>query len=489
MTAQHRTQVLVIGSGAGGSVVALELAKAGVDVLVLEEGTRHDREIDYGLPAPQAMARLYRRRGMTPILGSVPIGYVEGRCVGGSTEINSGFWHRTPPEILLRWKAQFDLQDASPDDLAPHFEWAERQLSVSPFHKPLPPASEVFRRGIDRMGWSAQEVPRVVDRCDCDSPCASGCRSGGKQSMSVAVLPEAESHGARVLTGCRVRLLVRRRGRVAGVLVSRTREDGREELVRIDAENVFVCCGPTETPSLLRRSGIKYHVGSTLSIHPMLKVGARFADPMDAVNAPLPLLQVKEFWPEISMGGSYMTPGHLALHLSENWPQLADRMADIDRIVLFYVAVRGTGKGSVSSGILGQDATHIRYELSDEDHLNLSRGMARLSTLLLEAGADEVYPCVYGLPTIKTEIESIRWLDERVPKKNLSLTTVHAFSTCPIGERIERTAADSFGRVHRHENLYLADASVLPGSPGVNPQGSVMALARRNALHFIEENS
>ena len=63
---------------------------------------------------------------------------------------------------------------------------------------------------------------------------------------------------------------------------------------------------------------------------------------------------------------------------------------------------------------------------------------------------------------------------------------MHAFSSCPIGENPNRTAADSFGKVRGYENLYLNDASMLPDSPGVNPQGSVMALARRNVLRFVD---
>src|SRR5690349_9805078 len=104
-------RVIVIGSGAGGATTALELARGGREVLVLEEGPRVG-VADYGRAPTEAMKRLYRRRGMMPILGRVPIGYVEGCCVGGSTEINSGFWHRVPDEILQRWGAQYDLADA-----------------------------------------------------------------------------------------------------------------------------------------------------------------------------------------------------------------------------------------------------------------------------------------------------------------------------------------------------------------------------------------
>jgi choline dehydrogenase-like flavoprotein len=485
MTETRQVQALVIGSGAGGAITALELASAGLDVCVLEQGSRWKLE-DYGHGSLEAMRRLYRRRGMTPILGSVPIGYVEGSCVGGSTEINSGFWHRTPREVLLRWKAQFDLQDASVGDLAPHFGLAEELLDVTTVGGPLPRSTQVFARGIDAMGWAAQQVPRAAPGCKNTNECAAGCPTGAKQGMSRSVLPRAESAGARMLTECSVQLLVREGDRIRSVLAEVRREDGSRDLVRIDAEHVFVCAGPTETPALLRRSGIKHHVGDSLRIHPMLKVAAVFPERIDAQDSVLPLLQVKEFWPEISMGGAFFTPGHLAMLLSDNWLDTQEEMSRYRNMASYYVAVRGSGRGSVRPSMLGDGAPVLRYELSEEDGTNLSKGLARLATLLLAAGATHVHPTVQGLPTIRTEVEAIRWLDERLPHSALSLTTVHAFSSCPMGERRDRCAADSFGKVHRYQNLYVNDASMLPDSPGVNPQGSVMALARRNAIRFKE---
>ena len=126
-----RTEVLVVGSGAGGAVTAHELAHAGAKVLVIEEGGRFSLE-DYGQPSPLAMPKLYRRGGMTPILGSAPIGYVEGSCLGGSTEINSGFWHRAPRETLTRWKVQMDLEGSSDAESAPHYAWARKCLASPP---------------------------------------------------------------------------------------------------------------------------------------------------------------------------------------------------------------------------------------------------------------------------------------------------------------------------------------------------------------------
>ena len=117
------------------------------------------------------------------------------------------------------------------------------------------------------------------------------------------------------MTGAKVKLLLKDRGRVTGVLAEIQGEDRTTDLVRIDAEHVFVCCGATQTPALLRRSGIRSHVGDTFQIHPMLKVAALFDEEINAQESVMPMVQVKEFWPDISMGGSFFTVGHLAMNL------------------------------------------------------------------------------------------------------------------------------------------------------------------------------
>jgi choline dehydrogenase-like flavoprotein len=481
-----RVQVLIIGSGAGGATTANVLADQGFEVVVLEEGDRHAIS-SYGAPPTTAMRRLYRNYGMMPIMGRTPIGYVEGRCLGGSTEINTGFWHRLPPEFLLRWKARFGLVDFSQEILEPHFEWAEESLHVgSRGEANWPKSTQVFQRGIQAMEWSAHEVKRAASGCVDTNSCSAGCPKGAKQGVSVALIPRAEALGVRFLTGCKAKLLLKSGKRITGVLAEIKREGGASDLVRIDADHVFVCAGPTQTPTLLRRSGIKEHVGDSFQIHPMLKVTALFDEIIDAHKSVMPLLQVKEFWPDISIGGSFFSLGHLALNLADNWRENHDAMKDYRNMATYYVAVRGTGGGTVRAKIFGDGEPQLKYELSDVDVRHLSQGLARLSTMLLAAGAKEVYPCVFGLGKISSELEAVRWLDESLPRSSLSLTTVHAFSTCPMGERADSCAADSFGKVHGVENLFINDASMLPDSPGINPQGTIMALAHRNAQHFAE---
>src|SRR5262249_5890384 len=149
------------------------------------------------------------------------------------------------------------------------------------------------------------------------------------------------------LTGYRVERLELDGTRMVGAWLRRAGDGDEEPPIHVRADHVFVCAGATETPSLLRRSGITRNVGDSLRIHPLLKVAARFRQHIDAEEASMPLLQVKEFWPDIVLGGAFFSRSHLAAILSNNWATTHDRMPDSDHMACYYIGVRGTGRGRV----------------------------------------------------------------------------------------------------------------------------------------------
>ena len=155
------TEVLVVGSGAGGAVTAATLAAAGRRVTVLEEGPWIDADAMEPFSLDEMVAK-YRHTGLAAALGTPGIVYAEGRCVGGSTEINSGFWHRTPPDVLAEWQRGYGLVDADAETLRPHFEWAESALSVGPSRRPWAANSRIMARGIRSLGWAGGEIPRAA---------------------------------------------------------------------------------------------------------------------------------------------------------------------------------------------------------------------------------------------------------------------------------------------------------------------------------------
>jgi choline dehydrogenase-like flavoprotein len=475
MTISMDLDVLVIGSGPGGALTAARLAEAGRQVTVLEEGDW----IDQGsVPqfSLQQMTAQYRNAGLTVAMGRPPIAYSEGRCAGGGSEVNSALYHRPSPELIERWARAWRIADFTPDDLEPHVKEIEAALSVSPVPGAATPASQALAAGAERLGWAAVEVPRWMRYPD-DVPAYRGER----QSMTRTYLPRARAAGAEVLTGYRVDRLVLGPGRARGAVATRRAENGSEP-VTIRFNQVVVCCGAIQTPALLQRSGIRKLVGRTLTIHPMVKAVARFPD---EVNIPddVPVHQVKEFSPYLSFGGSASRPGLMALALVPAWDSFRGVLDDWRRSVVYYAAITTEGRGRVIA-LPGLRDPVVTYSLTRADGALLGQGLSRLVHLLLAAGAEKVYPSIRSGCVVRTKADEAE-LSSRFRIADASLMTVHLCSTVPMGEDERRCATDSFGRLRGFENIWVNDASLLPDAPGVNPQGTIMAVAARNSACFL----
>lgn len=465
-----RAETVVIGSGPGGATTAHLLAEHGRDVLLLEEGP--NLPLESCLPySAEEMIQKYRAGGLNPTLGNAKVVFAEGRCVGGGSEINSGLYHRTPPELLDRWRREFLVRETSPDDMLPHFQYCEDALQVGTSPVPAPLASRKLQEGADHLGWRAFEVPRWFKF---DGSAATGTR----QSMTKTFVPRALRAGAQLRAGTRASRL-RRDG--SGWLIEALEGD---RAVRIRADAVFVCGGAVQTPLLLRRSGITANIGNTLALHPTVKVVALFDEEVNHAELGVPVHQVKEFAPRMTFGCSISAPPHLALALLDydGYERLIQRQWR--NMAIYYAMITGSNTGRIRS-MFGLPDPLIRYELSQEDLRDLATAMRRLSTLLLRAGAKVLYPALADGRPIRNE-NDLSSIPESLPPSRTNMMTIHLFSSCPMGEDAKRCAANSVGQVHGVSNLYINDASLIPTAPGVNPQGTVMALARRNTLHFLE---
>jgi choline dehydrogenase-like flavoprotein len=476
----ERAEILVVGSGAGGAVVAATLAEAGREVLVIEEGPEVDTS-GMATHTPDAMRTLYRQGGLTPILGKPSMAFVEGCCVGGSTEINSAFWHRLPEAVCTSWAETFDIHGLDSAGLARLFEELEQEMKVGVSAAgALCASSRLMKAGAEALSWKVAEVPRAQH----EHPDQSAYAPGAKRSMSRSYLPRARAAGARVLADCRAGKIVRKGDRVTDVLAVRT-VDGGTEPVRLEAGTVFVCGGAMQSAVLLRSSGFTRNVGDQLHVHPMIKAAAEFDEVVDAHLAPLPVFQVKEFGPDVTLGGSVFTPGFLALTLSDNWLQNEAAMERWRHMATYYATSRGQGCGSIRA-VPGSRQAFLRYQFAPRDEELLNTGLARLCELLFAAGARRVFPGIRTRASFAGPDDCRTFMRTPVRLRDMSLSVLHVFGSCPMGEKMNRCGADSYGRVHGTRNLYVADASLLPGPTGVNPQGTVMAVALRNARHFLD---
>jgi choline dehydrogenase-like flavoprotein len=419
------------------------------------------------------MVSKYRHHGSSAALGNPPIAYAEGRCVGGSTEINSGLWHRLPPALAEEWRQRYEIEDFTTPVLDRFAERIEAGQSVSKVPAAPPTSSALLERGATKLGWRSVEFPRVF-RYDAEG-------RGTKQTMARTLVPKAVGAGATVLADCRVLSLQKRGPRVTGARCRATRPDGTVEELLVQADHVFVCGGAIQSPALLQRSGIRRGIGGGLKLHPTIKIAARFPHPVD--HDDVPMHRITEFAPNLTIGGSASRRSHVALALADSGAPDATALADWEHVSVYYAAIRSEGSGRVVA-LPGVASPLVLYRLTDADVSRLARGLVHLGEALLAAGATELVPSVIGAPTVRRVEDLAPWWDA-VTRTRANLMTVHLTSSIRMGEAREHTGADSFGRVWGYENLRVNDASLLPDAPGVNPQAAIMTIAARNAEQFL----
>jgi choline dehydrogenase-like flavoprotein len=472
--------VVVVGTGAGGAVVAAELAAAGADVVLLEEGP-YRRGAEFTARPLEQIRMLYRGLGMTGAIGNCFLPIPLGRCVGGTTTINSGTCFRALEPALRRWETEFGLAGLAAA-LAPGYERVEKALQVAPVPEGLlGRCDERVRSACERLGWRGSVIPRNAAGCRGTGVCALGCPRDAKQATHVSYVPRALERGARLVTGARVeRILVDRPENVAwGVLASLVDDAGRPtgRRLRVLAGRVVLAAGALATPGLLLRSGVRArHLGRHLHVHPAVRVLARFDERIAAWEGVPQAWHVHEFEAEgIFLQGQFVPPALHAPNLPGFGSEHKQRMARYAEMGSFGALVSDRSEGRV----LGNGT--VLYWMRRGDVGRMRRAVGLTARLLFAAGAREVYPGVRTHPVLRSPPEAESLLEARVRASDLEMMAFHPMGTARMAADPARGAVGPDGAVFGCRNLHVADASLLPSSCGVNPQLTIMALATRVA--------
>jgi choline dehydrogenase-like flavoprotein len=466
--------VCVIGAGAGGAVVAAELAEGGLDVVVLEQGPRHDADGFTARP-PEMLARLYRDGSQTSTLGNPPILLPLGRGIGGTTLVNSGTCFRTPPKVLARWRSEHGLEQLTEEALDPCFARVEQALSIAEVTPELAGRNAaIARRGAEALGWSHGYLRRNAKGCVGSGVCAFGCPTSAKQHVGITYVPRAQAAGARVLTGADVRRIVVERGVARGVEARLRGPDGPARL-DVRAPLVVVAAGTIHTPLLLARSHLgrrSGELGANLALHPATGAYALMDEVVDMARGVPQSFYVDEFAGEgVMFEGVAGPPSYVALSLPLSGRRHAEAMARYRHLAMFGLMVSDSSRGSVRS-LAGRPL--IRYDLDDADLGRFRAGLARMEELFRAAGAREVYlPLPRGVRP------------EQARRRDLKLMAFHPLGTARADARPEHGVVDADLALHGVEGVHVADGSVVPTALGVNPQLTIMALATRLACSLL----
>jgi len=482
----EEVDVVIVGSGPGGAVVAKELAEGGHRVALLEEGppfTPAAFEIDGGL----SMARTMREGGLRTTSGTI-LPTMQAIALGGGSLVNSAICVRAPDFVLDRWCSEFELSQTTRADLDPHYDAVGKFLGIAPTpENVLGRRNLLFREGCDALGYESEPISRNVRGCRGSGECFTGCRSRAKQSMDISYVPAALRAGATVMTSVRVETVLTEGRRVTGVTgrVVTPFSGKAHHHFRVNARAVVLAAGCMATPLILMKSGdlanASRQVGENLQFHPGLAVMGVFPDKVHPQFGATQGFQSRHFLRDgYKLETLWAPPAILAVRMPGSGLGLKERLADVPYSAIWdAIASCNRSLGQVRPRRRSSDPK-LRWTLHPEDLEPLKKALWTLAEIFFAAGARSIVPGVHGVPPelrSLEEAEVLRTTDIRA--SDLVLGGNHAFCTTRMHGDPRRGVVDELGRCHDLDNLFITDTGIFPQCPSVNPMWTAMALAHR----------
>ncbi|XP_010054021.2 long-chain-alcohol oxidase FAO4A [Eucalyptus grandis] len=501
---------VVIGSGAGGGVVAGVLAKAGYKVLVLEKGSYCARSNLSLLEGP-TMDQMYLSGGVVATEDMSTL-VLAGSTVGGGSTINWSASLRTPQHVMNEWSNKYDLELFDSKLYREALDVVCKRMGVQSAISEEGFNNAVLRKGCQELGYPVSNIPRNSPADHYCGWCCLGCKDGKKKGTAETWLVDlVESGNGAILPGCEAIEVLHsrqsRRGRDTATGVTFEFEhNGVKEVCIIESKVTIVACGALSTPALLKRSGLKNpNIGKNLHLHPVTMAWGYFPD-----------TEMADLWPEKekkSYEGGIMTAmstvvGNFnksgygaviqtpALHpgmFSALMPwtsglDMKERMTKFSRTAHLFTLARDKGSGTITS------STSISYKMDDADEQNLQKGLEKVLRILAAAGAEEIGSHHGEGKTLKVKQVSYHEFEQFVKEesarsiKGLStpICSAHQMGSCRMGPDPRSSAVNPMGETWEVEGLYVADTSVFPTALGVNPMVTVQAIAYCTAQSVLE---
>jgi choline dehydrogenase-like flavoprotein len=483
--------VCIIGSGCGGAALAARLAERGRSVVMLEQGGYYTRA-DFDQRETNMLAKVDGGRGLdTSTDLSVSLTY--GNNVGGASVHYWADSYRTPPDRLRLWEETYGLQGHTEAILQPHFEQIEKDLHVHLADDTyVNRMNQLVREGAEKLGWHVARVPQARKNCVRSGYCMLGCAYDAKQSQLVTYLPRMVAAGGRLYADCRAERLVFAGPQVktleASVLDRATGQPSGPK-VRVTARVFVVAAGGFATPEFLLRQGLKERLpalGEHFFCNPSAMVHALYDEPIIQWRNIPAAWGVEEFRLARYEGSRYVEGGYLLManqfhpgmlsavlpgfgashrELMTKLPHLGGAISWIDDVE--------DGRLSLENG-----RRRVHVPITGGNGLRLRDALRKQAKLLLTTGAREVM-----LGDVRdTRIQRMADIDKAVdsvdlrPARNV-FAAPHPGGGARMGADPKTSVVGFDHRVHGTDNLYVADPSVFPTAPSVDPSLSIMAFS------------
>lgn len=496
--------VVVVGSGAGGGVIAARLAQAGQRVVILEAGGYFDEE-DFDQIELHAYRNSFWRGGPTPT-ADMNITLQAGAGLGGGTTINWTNCLRTRPWVRKEWANEYGLEGVDGAEFDRHLDAVSERISVNDNCSDFNGPNQRLQEAAAKLGWAFRRLARNADPATYSPDTAGylgfGDPTGSKQGTMKTYLQDAFDAGAEILVRTRAeQILLGDSGRAAGVsarYVDPT--NGASAAVTVRAPRVVVAAGALETPALLLRSGVGGPaVGKNLRLHPVVAAISSFPEDQQAWWGPCMTGNVEEFeYPDdLGYGFLIQAPQFTTASAAAFIPftggiEHKTVMSGLAKISWAISILRDHGSGEVTIDESGLPV--VTYSVTDPiDLANLSTAVDAMVRAHEATGAEQVFVLAEGLPTWRRG-EDVDGFIAKVQGISFGaggyrMFSAHQMGTCRMGVDPNTSVANPDGELHDTPGVWIGDGSAFPTASGTNPMLSIMALASRTSDAILAERA
>ena len=496
--------VAIIGSGAGAGITAELLTKAGLKVVIIEEGQLKSSS-DFKQREPEAYASLYQEAAgrQTKDKG---ITILQGRSVGGTTTVNWTSSFRTPPTTLKYWQEKFGLTDYTAEALAPYFQQAEARLNIAPWQTSPNENNELLRRGAAKLGIKAEVIPRNVKGCYNLGSCGMGCPVNAKQSMLVTTIPFALDGGATLLVETRAEKFEISSGRVQSLSCIAVKPNAAPAnsngvATKIIAKHYVLAGGSINSPALMLRSKAPdphKQLGTRTFLHPVAITTAIMANTVAGWDGAPQSIYSDHYLNTQPIDGVMgfkleVAPLH-PVFFGANLPGFGEKQAELFRQYPNANVMLGLMRDGFHEQAVGgkvelrsSGAPLLDYPLTDYVLEGARRSMLATAEIQFEAGANTVYP------GHEMGEGTNNWADTKaainaLPMKPLltKIGSAHVMGGCGMAADDKRGVTRPDGVHWQLENLSIHDGSLFPTSIGANPQLSIYGTVNRLAQELAK---
>ena len=496
--------VAIVGSGAGAGITAELLSKAGLKVVIVEEGPLKS-STDFRQLEAEAYPTLYQESAARKTEDKA-INILQGRCVGGSTTVNWTSSFRTPTPTLDWWAQHFGLADYTADALAPYFQQAETRLAIGPWLTPPNENNDLLRRGAAKLGIPAAAIARNVKGCWNLGSCGMGCPTNAKQSMLVTTIPAALDRGAMLLVETRIERFELAGGKVVAmhgfaVNPNGVRTSGSKFATKIAAKHYVLAAGAINSPALLLRSDapdVSQLLGRRTFLHPVVASAAVMPQKVEAWQGAPQTIYSDHFLDTQPIDGPIgykleappLHPVIFASTVSGFGASHAELLRQFPNTHVLLALMRDGFHEQAAGGrvkLRGDGSAALDYPLTDFVMDGARRALLSMAEIQFASGAQRVLP-VHELAEPYTAWAQAKQAIAGLPMKPLltKVVSAHVMGGCGLAGDEKRGVTRPDGVHWQIDNLSIHDGSLFPTSIGANPQLSIYGIVNRLAQGLVK---